>query len=382
MKTIVRGFKYTIKPDAVQVKTLDSMLRDCRSLRNHVLRFMKKRRSTSLPWHQEFTIKRIVKIGEIMKFLHFKNSKVAGRAFTTVCELLYTQHKSIDLLKQKPPSYKGVSSDHAIHLPRECVKIVEGKLSIAGVEGLIDVKWTRGFSFEKIVKVIVSRDAFKNYSISFDVRCNVVEDHGDQVIGIDVNVADVVVTSEGVKFSATPLPKEVGQRIDRWLKMLPRFKYGSRAWKKVISRIQIFTKKADDIRKTYFYQIAHSLADQAKIFAVERLDIAKIITGARYQRSITMSAWGQLNLILKNVAEKRKVIMVYAGLYYPSTRLASCCGYLHQGPIATDVREWECPQCNTVLDRDVNAAINIKNFAVESLKAYKGRLDSVQYVIC
>jgi len=347
-----------------------------------VLRFIKKRRSTSLDWHKEFDIKKVVKIGEIIKYLHFQNTKVPGRALTTVCELLHSQHKATDLLKQKPPMYKGLESEYAIHLPRECVKIIDNKLYITALEDALDVKWSRAFDTERIVKVIISRSRFNKYTISFDVRCDVEENHGASVIGIDVNVSDVVVTSSGIKFPASPIPKEVGQRIDTWIKMLPRFKYNSRAYRKVIQRIQTFTKKADAIRTTYFYKIAHQLADQAHIFAVERLNIAKIIVSARYQNSITMSAWGQLNLILKNVAEKRRVIMVYAGLYFPSTRLASCCGYLNSEAIPTSVREWDCPNCGTVLDRDVNAAVNIRNFAMDSLKKFKGQIETVDYVIC
>jgi len=382
MKTVVRGYKYRLKPNAEQKKQLDVMLKECRSFRNRVVSFVRKHRSTSLEWHKEFDIKKMVSIGLIVKYKHFKNTRVPSRSLTTACEILYKQFKYADKLFERPPGYKRPESIHTIHFARECVKAHGDKIAIKNIGGLFDIRWSRRFSFDDVAKIVVSRDIFGEYSISFDVHTSVAECHGSGIVGIDMNVSDVVVTSEGEKFQAAMIPRKTGERIAYLMDRLRELKHGSRAWNKVKRRIYLFTKHADDKRKGLFYKIAHHLSNTSSIIGIEALDIAKIIMSAKYSSSITQSAWGQLRLILRNVCEKRGVTLAIAASYFPSTRLASCCGTLIGKSIPTYVRMWICPKCKTPLDRDINAAVNIAEYVKTHLKTHKHLLSGQPIVIC
>jgi len=61
------------------------------------------------------------------------------------------------------------------------------------------------------------------------------------------------------------------------------------------------------------------------------------------------------------------------GRFAPSSKTCSCCGYINK-ELTLKYREWVCPKCNSVLDRDSNAAINIKSFALKNNLSVEHRL--------
>ncbi len=88
-------------------------------------------------------------------------------------------------------------------------------------------------------------------------------------------------------------------------------------------------------------------------------------------RSIADMGFFEFRRQLEYKAEWRGVLVVVADRFYPSSKLCSYCGYKNEKLRLSD-REWTCDDCHTTLDRDVNAAINLKNYAVSSTVKARG----------
>jgi putative transposase len=83
-------------------------------------------------------------------------------------------------------------------------------------------------------------------------------------------------------------------------------------------------------------------------------------------KSISDVGWSMFTAMLEYKCEWYGVNLLRIGRFEPSSKTCSNCGKVNKELTLKD-REWTCPKCNSILDRDVNAAINIKNFALNKL---------------
>jgi putative transposase len=369
-KILTRGYKYQIHPTPQQAKHLDKVMRDCRSLHNRVLRMMKAARSTEKPWTEEFKLEDILRYGESLKHGIFKGSVAPKRVLTNAIEILYRQHKTVDILKQNELKFKRLDGFHSAHYPRELVSIKNGLLQIADLDEGVVISISRPMPSHDFTKVVISRSVEGCYYASFNVRVKAHGEHGDEVVGIDLGVVDLAVTSYGEKFKTTPSSFDVLMRLNRFYALLKEYVPRSYSWRKISAKLTRFKRKVVNKRNTYFYQIAAAVVKKASAIALEDLNIAKMVLTSKYSQGITQSAWGGFQRVLVEVAQKACIPVGFVGRYFPSTRLASCCGYLHPHAIPTHLREWECPECGVMLDRDVNAAINLERRLVACLKKH------------
>ena len=97
--------------------------------------------------------------------------------------------------------------------------------------------------------------------------------------------------------------------------------------------------------------------------AVESLNIQGMQKNHKLAQAISDSGWGSFVSKLEYKAKRLGKTVIRIGMWEPSTKTCNVCVY-HNKDITLDVREWECPACGTFHDRDINAAINIKKFAL------------------
>lgn len=103
------------------------------------------------------------------------------------------------------------------------------------------------------------------------------------------------------------------------------------------------------------------MVKENQIICIEDLDIKKLMHNNKLARNIGSVSWGKFfeMLTYKSIWYDRDIIRIPRT--YPSTQLCSCCGYKNKLAKNLKVRLWQCPSCNTIHNRDVNASINILN---------------------
>ncbi len=179
-------------------------------------------------------------------------------------------------------------------------------------------------------------------------------------LGIDMGLKDFLVTSDG---ESVPIPqyyRKSQKRLKTLQKRLSRKKKGSNGWLKAVKAVAKQHKKVADKRKDFHFQTANKLlSKKADIIAHEKLNI-KGLTKTKLSKSINDAGWGQFLSILTLKAENagKKTIAVN-----PQNTSQDCSNCGEKVPKELSQRTHSCPHCCIIIDRDLNAAVNIKNRA-------------------
>ena len=196
----------------------------------------------------------------------------------------------------------------------------------------------------------------------------------ENTVGIDMGLKDFLVTSDG---ESVPIPqyyRSSQKRLKTLQKRLSRKKKGSTRWLKAVKAVAKQHKKVADKRKDFHFKTANELLSKAEVIAHENLNI-KGLAKTRLSKSINDAGWGQFLTILTVKAGNagQKIIGVN-----PRNTSQDCSNCGEKVPKELSQRTHSCPHCGTVIDRDVNAAINIKNRAAghSVLKARGVRRDT------
>ncbi|MEE0935341.1 MAG: transposase, partial [Methanobrevibacter sp.] len=115
----------------------------------------------------------------------------------------------------------------------------------------------------------------------------------------------------------------------------------------------------------YYHKISYNIVKHCEFIAMETLNIRGMIRQGSLSRSIHEIGWGKLIEMIRYKAEWYGREFVQINRWFPSSKRCNVCGEINHG-LGRDEREWECPHCHSILQRDVNAA---KNILDEALRA-------------
>jgi putative transposase len=111
--------------------------------------------------------------------------------------------------------------------------------------------------------------------------------------------------------------------------------------------------------------LSTSLARRFHTIGIEDLNVKGLLGNRRLARAIADMGWHALRRQLAYKTAWRGGELVAVDRWYPSSKTCSCCGHVVQ-QLDLGTRQWECPGCRTVHERDVNAAVNLEHMAVSS----------------
>jgi putative transposase len=119
-------------------------------------------------------------------------------------------------------------------------------------------------------------------------------------------------------------------------------------------------------RKDFIHKLTKRLVcdNQTNAIAIEDLNIKGMIKNRKLARSITDAGWGMFASILKQKAVKFGTEILTVDRFAPTSKLCTC-GYKNMN-LKLSQREWSCPSCGSLHDRDILAALNIKSFALKN----------------
>lgn len=192
----------------------------------------------------------------------------------------------------------------------------------------------------------------------------------ETTIGIDVGIKDYAITSNGNK---TPNPKYLKNSMIRMgvlQKRLSRKQKGSSNKNKQRIKVAILHEKITNQRNDFQHKLSSRLISENQAIALETLKVTNMVKNHHLAQAISDASWGSFVNKLKYKAEWYGKTILRIGQFEPSTKICNICGYYNSEITLAD-REWECPSCKTIHDRDINAAINIKKIALQSQNLIK-----------
>lgn len=233
---------------------------------------------------------------------------------------------------------------------------------------------------EGVIKsVVVSKERSGEYYAS--VLCEIEQPQVllviDKVIGIDLVLHDLVVCSDGTMVEA---PKHFRkseqklakrQRVFSRTQIFSRTQKGSNGHKKACLKVARCYQKTKNQRNDFLQKLSTKLIRENQVICLEDLSVKGMERNRKLAKSVSDASFSMFVKMLEYKAEwyGRKVIKI--DRFYPSTQLCSGCGYKNEsikGLRGLKVREWVCPCCGEVHDRDLNAARNILKEGLKSIE--------------
>jgi len=187
----------------------------------------------------------------------------------------------------------------------------------------------------------------------------------ETTVGIDLGIKDFVITSDGEKFENKDFFKSTMQKLRVAQRSLARKQKGSKKREKQKLVVALLHEKIRNQRQDYLHKISKYLVDNYDTICIEDLSVSNMVKNNCLARAISDMGWRELRTMIEYKSKWQGKNISVIGKFEPSSKTCSCCGYINKGITLKD-REWTCPQCNTVHDRDVNASKNIKKFGLRN----------------
>jgi len=249
-----------------------------------------------------------------------------------------------------------------VQLPR--IGLVKTKERADKLVGLIQAQKAR------ILSATISREADRFYvSLTCEVERPDPKPKGvrseDDVVGVDLGLSSFAVLSDGTRIEA---PKPLAKRLrllKRRSKQLSRKEKGSNNSKKAALALARLHRKVKNLRRDFLHKFTTWLARTKPVVVVEGLDVKGLSRGL-LSRSVADVGWGTFLRMLEYKAKWYGATLIVAPRSFPSTRLCSRCGHLH-GKMPLSQRVFRCQACGLEMDRDLNAALNLRAYGLAHL---------------
>ena len=226
------------------------------------------------------------------------------------------------------------------------------------------IKFKQNYSFNDIKKVrniTILKSKTNKYYCSLCVEIEQKEYfHTGNIIGLDLGIKNLVIDSNGIKYKNLKPYTKLENKIKHLNKLYSKKKKGSKNQEKARLKLAIAYEKLSNKRKDNLHKITTKLIKENDVICIENLNVKGMIKNHKLAKSIQDCSFGTLVSMLKYKAawHNRKIIEI--GRFYPSSKLCSNCGH-KMSNMGLEIRQWICPICGVQHDRDINAAINIKN---------------------
>jgi putative transposase len=259
--------------------------------------------------------------------------------------------------KVKPPRFKKRRGAQSIRFMSHVLRTGERSLTLSKI-GPVPIEWSRTLPSAPS-SVTVIRDASGRYFASFvvEVETTPLPPNG-KAVGIDLGLASLAVTSAGEKIAPPKFLRSALKRLRRLQRHLKHKQNGSNRLAVARRKVAVLHASIADKRLDFLHQLSTRIIRENQTVVLEDLNVSGMLKNKKLARSIADAGWRQFRTLLEAKALQYDRQVVVINRWLPTSQVCSTCGH-HDGKKELSIREWQCPSCGAVHDRDVNAAQNI-----------------------
>ncbi len=277
----------------------------------------------------------------------------------------------------KYPKYKKKSNKQSFRIPQH-FNFDDGVLYLPKMGKGIKMEAHREFPKDKVKQLTITKTPTGKYFVSLTVddgkeapaKVQITNNPG-KTIGLDAGLKDFAILSNGIKIENPKYLQRAEKLLEKRHKQLSRKQKGSKNRDKARIRLAKIYERITNQRNDFLHKVSAVITKQFDTIAVETLNILGMEKNHSLAKSISNIAWGRFFQFLRYKAEKVGKNVIEIGMFEKSSKTCSVCGHVNED-LTLNQRKWTCKSCNTPLDRDLNAAINIRDFGLK-----QKRLDPV-----
>jgi putative transposase len=368
---MLRGYKVRLYPDKHQKEALDKSFDCCRWYWNYALALTNE---TYQKTGKGLSRADIQKLLPGLKKEHEWLTYAYSQSLQVVALNLSQAFLNFFEKRAKYPNFKSKRNKQLISYPQN-VKIEGDYLKLPGKVGKVYAKFSQEV-IGKIKTVTVSKFPSGEYYASLlvdDGNSLPLPSTEGKAIGIDLGLTDFVITSDGSKFNNPKWFAKREKNLKRKQQSLARKTKGSNTRNKTRVLVAKVHNQVARCRADFLHKLSRRIVDENQVIVVENLNVKGMVKNPNLSKAINTAGWGMFCTMLKYKAEQKGKVYLEVDRFFPSSKTCNNC--LHQiSELPLDVRAWTCPYCGTHHDRDINAAINIRNEGLRILSL--GRRDT------
>lgn len=364
---MLKGFKYRIYPNSEQEILLAKHFGCIRLIRNLALETKQMAYRGSKINLSKYALKK--QIPDLKKELPFLK-EINSQSLQASIFDLDRAYKNFFENRAMFPKFKKKKNKQSFHCPQNVkVDFEKGKINLPKFKNPIQCEFHRKFN-GKIKNVTIVKTSSGKYfaSILVDTKTpinlkRIIKDD-ESAIGIDFNLKDTVVLSDGTRFK-NPRNLSMYEEKLKWLQHnFARMKIGSNRRERMRLRIARVHEKIANSRKDFLHKTSDAITKRFDTICMEDLNVSGMMKNNRLSKAIGDAGWSELKRLVTYKADWRGKNVLLCGRFDATSKTCSCCGLKNESLTLQD-RFWICPFCFAGHDRDVNAGINIKWFALK-----------------
>lgn len=362
-----KAFKFLLKPNDQQKQSLTGYFGMTRFIWNKMLEanVNEYQKTKKFIWSQQFQ-KQI----PLLKKEHHWLKEIPSQALQQKCDDLNQALRMTSSKRVKQfgfPKFKSKNDNtQSFRIPQQVgqIKFTNKQIKIPKMGW---INWVKHRPLEgKVKSVTIKKEADRYFAI---VICELpdaptcVNAVDTEVVGIDLGVKDFGVTSDGETFETPAIYRKKQKKLKRQQRQLARKQKGSKNREKAKKKLNKTHYKIKCQRHNFTHQLSSQITNDYLFVAVEDLNIQGMIKNRKLSKSIADQGWAMFISQLEYKSKNNGGCTVKIDRFAPSSKTCSSCGNIQEMPL--HIRTYNCNSCGFVMDRDHNAAINIKKWGIE-----------------
>ena len=382
IKIVLKGIKLRIYPNDSQIKQIESNFGAVRFVWNQMLAMQSDR--------YEFSKSKLLTGFDMNNLLPTLKAEYTwlnesnAQSLQQTCTDLYTAYQKFFKEHKGYPKFKSKKSDRQSYKLKQRIHVKQSHLIKLPKLGLVKYKGSIPFDNYKIKSATIKRVPSGKYYCSLLVEHeNQVLPKTNKVVGLDLGLADLIITSEGHKYKTNRFDKQQAKQKHVWERKLARRRILAKQaiaedkHNKVINLRELndfsnyvrarqsvakYNEHIANQRNDYIHKITTELVRNYDVIVIEDLKTKNLLHNHSLARAISNQGWAEIRrqLEYKCAWYGKQLVIVNP---YKTSQVCSECGY-DDGKHTLDIRKWTCPSCGTHHDRDINAAKNIRNLGL------------------
>ena len=361
---MLKAIKIRIYPSAEQVDFINKQLGCCRFVYNNCLAFRKDSyQNEHVSISSSEAVKHITvlkKDNEWLKNVHSKVLQQSVRDMNQAYDNFFKLHKGFPKFKSKHDNRQSC------RFPKDAFIGVRGN-RIDLIKALKDIHFKCSRNDErylnrnqdKVKSITLNKEPNGKFylSVLIDKPLRQVP-QSSSMVGLDLGIKDFAVTSDGQVIENFHFKKSEESRLKRLQRQISKKVVGSKNREKARLRFSKLNEKIRNRKLNFLHDVTNHLIDENQVIVMEDLNVKGMVRNHKLAESISEVNWGEFRRILTYKAAWHGRQLVFIDRFYPSSKRCNHCGYIYKELTLKD-RQWVCPKCDSLIDRDYNAALNI-----------------------
>jgi len=367
-----KTFKYRIYPTEDQKKFLDQQFGGARFVYNHFLARKKDiydKNKKYIDYHDD-----------CLFLTKLKNKKEFQWLKTINSQILQTSLKNLDSAylnffngNSNIPKFHSKKTNEYIKIPQGFY-IKEQKLQIPKLKSKIKINFHRPIP-EKQIYLLINKSSSGKYFALFACEINIDPlQVSPNSVGIDLGIKSLIIESNGNVVENPKYLKHLEPKLIFKQKQLSKKRKGSNKRNKARVKLVLVHEQIANKRKNLLHKISKRLVNENQVIIAENLAVKNMMKNHCLAKAISDVGWAELVRQIKYKANWYGRTFYQIDRWFPSSKTCNNCQFVVD-KLPLNIRSWICPNCKTKLDRDLNAAKNIRDKGLSNLKNLSSKED-------